>query len=35
MPQLERRTIVHFDPAIDLTAALLEQLNKDYAAKKK
>jgi Skp family chaperone for outer membrane proteins len=35
MLQLDRRMVVHFDPAVDLTAALLEQLNKDYAAKKK
>ncbi len=35
MPQLDRRTIVHFGPAVDLTAALLEQLNKDYATRKK
>jgi Skp family chaperone for outer membrane proteins len=35
MGQIDRRMIVHFDPAVDLTASVLEQLNKDYAAKKK
>jgi Skp family chaperone for outer membrane proteins len=33
--QIDRRTIVHFDPSVDLTASVLEQLNKEYAAKKK
>jgi Skp family chaperone for outer membrane proteins len=35
MGQIDRRTIVHFDPSVDLTASVLEQLNKEYAAKKK
>jgi Skp family chaperone for outer membrane proteins len=35
MGQIDRRAIVHFDPSIDLTASVLEQLNKGYAARKK
>lgn len=33
--QIDRRAIVHFDPSVDLTASVLEQLNKGYAARKK
>jgi len=32
---IERRVIVHFDPSIDITPAVLEHLNKDYSARKK
>lgn len=32
---LERRPIIHFDPAIDITAEVLERLNREHAAKKK
>jgi len=35
MGQIDRRAIVHFDPAVDLTATVLEQLNKGYAERKK
>jgi hypothetical protein len=35
MGQIERRAIVHYDPEIDLTASLLEHLNRDYGARKK
>jgi Skp family chaperone for outer membrane proteins len=35
MGQIDRRTIVHFDPAVDLTTVVLEQINKDYATRKK
>jgi len=35
MGQIDRRMIVHFDPSVDLTASVLEELNKGYAAKKK
>jgi Skp family chaperone for outer membrane proteins len=33
--QIDRRTIVHFDPAIDITAEVLERINKQHAEKKK
>ncbi len=33
--QLDRRQVLHYDPAVDLTAAVLEQINKDHAARKK
>lgn len=32
--QLDRRAIVHFDPSVDITAIVLEQLNAGYAARK-
>lgn len=35
MGQIDRRVIVHFDPAIDITAVVLEHLNRDYGARKK
>ena len=35
MNQLERRVIIHHDPSIDITAAVLDQLNQGYAARKK
>lgn len=35
MAQIERRSVVHYEPAIDLTPALLDRLNRDYAARKK
>jgi len=35
MGQIDRRMIVYYDPSVDLTASVLEQLNKGYAAKKK
>lgn len=35
MGQIERRSIIHHDPSLDITAALLERLNREYAAKKK
>jgi Skp family chaperone for outer membrane proteins len=33
--QIDRRLVVHNDPAIDLTPTVLERINKEYAAKKK
>jgi Skp family chaperone for outer membrane proteins len=33
--QIERRAVVHFDASIDLTATVLERLNRDYAARRK
>ena len=33
--QLDRRPVVHFDPSIDITAEVLERLNREHAAKKK
>jgi Skp family chaperone for outer membrane proteins len=33
--QIDRRTVVHYDASIDLTATVLERINRDYAAKKK
>ena|SRR5476651_1909071 len=35
MLQLDRRTVLYFDPSVDLTTAVLEQINKEYAARKK
>jgi len=35
MGQIERRVVIHHEPAIDITPAVLEQLNKGYAARKK
>jgi Skp family chaperone for outer membrane proteins len=34
-PHFERRGVLYFDPSVDLTSAVLEQLNRDYAARKK
>lgn len=33
--QIERRTIVHHDPSIDITTEVLDRINKDHPAKKK
>jgi Skp family chaperone for outer membrane proteins len=33
--QIDRRLVVHHDVAIDLTSAVLERINRDYAARKK
>ena|SRR5688572_7300195 len=33
--QIDRRAVVHYTAAIDLTATVLERLNKEYAARKK
>ena len=33
--QIERRAIVHFDPSLDITSAVLERLNREYTARKK
>ena len=33
--QIDRRLVVHHDAAIDLTPAVLERINRDYAARKK
>lgn len=35
MAQIDRRSVVYYEPAIDLTPALLDRLNRDYAARKK
>jgi Skp family chaperone for outer membrane proteins len=35
MAQIDRRGVVHFDPSIDVTSAVLERINKDYAGRKK
>ena len=33
--QIDRRSVIHYDASIDLTATVLERINRDYAAKKK
>lgn len=33
--QIDRRAIVHYDPAIDITAEVLDRINKDHEARKK
>jgi len=33
--QIDRRLVVHHDASIDLTATVLERINKEYAARKK
>ena len=33
--QIDRRSVVHYDASIDLTATVLERINRDYAARKK
>lgn len=33
--QIDRRGVVHYDPSIDLTATVLERLNREYAERKK
>jgi Skp family chaperone for outer membrane proteins len=33
--QIERRAIVHYDPAIDITAELLDRINKEHPVRKK
>jgi len=35
MTHLERRPVVFHDPAVDITSSVLEQLNRDYAARKR
>ena len=35
MAHLDRRPIVHHDPSIDITAEVLERLNREHAARKK
>jgi hypothetical protein len=35
MGQIERRGVVHYEPSVDLTAAVLERLNAEHAARKK
>lgn len=32
--QIERRAIVHYDPAIDITSEVLDRINKDHPRKK-
>lgn len=33
--QLDRRSIVHFDPAIDITSEVVERINRQYGERKK
>ena len=33
--QIDRRSVVHYDASIDLTATVLERVNSEYAARKK
>ncbi|HLY74662.1 MAG TPA: hypothetical protein VKU80_11145 [Planctomycetota bacterium] len=35
MNALDRRGVLYHDPGVDITAAVLEQLNRDYAARKR
>jgi len=35
MGQIDRRGVIYFDPAVDITAEVLERLNREYAARKK
>jgi len=35
LSQIDRRLVVHHDPAVDVTATVLERINKEYAARKK
>jgi Skp family chaperone for outer membrane proteins len=35
LAQIDRRGIVHYEPAIDITGEVVERLNKDHAARKK
>jgi Skp family chaperone for outer membrane proteins len=35
MGQLDRRPVVYFEPGVDITGAVLERLNRDYAARKR
>jgi hypothetical protein len=35
MGTIERRPVVYHDPGVDITAAVLEHLNRDYAARKR
>jgi Skp family chaperone for outer membrane proteins len=35
MGQIDRRGVIYFDSAVDITAEVLERLNRDYAARKK
>lgn len=35
MAQIDRRSIIHHDPAIDITSEVLDRINREYAARKK
>jgi len=35
MGQIDRRSVIHYAAAIDLTSTVLERLNREYAARKK
>lgn len=35
MGQIDRRGVIYFEPAVDITAEVLERLNREYAARKK
>jgi len=35
MGQIERRGVIYFDPGIDITAEVLDRLNREYAGRKK